>query len=72
MNGMTNTALLEVIIAFSGKTKKELADMLGITEELFQKKINGYADFMVSEVEILARELKMTDSVINYAFFNAA
>lgn len=72
MNGMTNTPLLEITIALSGKNKKELAGMLGISEEFFQRKINGYADFMSREAQILMRELRMSEDVAKYIFFNAA
>lgn len=70
MNGMTNSAVLDIVISCSGIPRTFLAQRLGITEKLFDMKVNGKADFTCGEVQILANCLCMSDEVVQFIFFN--
>ena len=54
---MTNTTLLEELIAKSGLKKKFLADSLGITTTALTTKIRNIREFKASEIEILCNHL---------------
>ena len=67
-----NTAELRAAIARVGKTYRDLAKSLGISEQTFYNKLNGESDFKASEIKALRGELNLTSEEINYIFFNDA
>lgn len=54
---MTNTALLEEVIAQSGYKKSYLANKIGISAYTLALKINNKTEFWASEIEILCELL---------------
>lgn len=54
---MTNTLELEIIIKRSGLTKKQLAEMLGLSNMGFYKKLNNITEFKASEIVSLCEIL---------------
>lgn len=54
---MTNTSLLEEMIAKSGMKKKFLAEAIGITTAALTMKIRNIREFKASEIEILCNHL---------------
>lgn len=54
---MVNTQLLECKINDSGKTKTFLSGKLGVSIQTFKKKCSNEAEFKVSEMFILCKEL---------------
>lgn len=58
---MTNTELLERKIAESGKKKGYLASKCGLSRTWFLKCVKNQAEFKTSQVNILCRELNITD-----------
>jgi hypothetical protein len=57
---MTNTNLLEIRIANSGKKKGYLAEKIGLSSAGFRNCITNKSEFRVSQVEILCDELGIT------------
>lgn len=57
---MTNTALLEIWIAKSGKKKKYLAGKVGLSYAGFRNCCINKADFTASQIQILCDELNIT------------
>ena len=66
---MTNTKLLEAKITESGRTKKYLADQLGITYQGFYLKLIGKNEFIASEIQKLTKLLDIPDKEIKPIFF---
>ena len=58
---ITNCGKLKGLIVEKGKNFKECALALDISEFQFRQKINGKADFWVSEAIILGNYLKLTE-----------
>lgn len=48
---------LKAEILLKNKSRKELAEKLGIKPRTFNTKLNGISDFTVKEIEILKEEL---------------
>lgn len=59
---MTNTRILESAIARSGKTKKELASILNLSEMGLYKKINAITEFKGKEIAMLRDALALSPS----------
>ena len=57
---MTNTNLLNTIIANSGLKKGHLASILGITAASLWQKISNKREFKASEIQILCTALGIT------------
>lgn len=68
---MTNTALLESIIADRGLKKNYIAKMLGVTPETLIRKIKNASDFKASEIDKMCQILAIDDLKIRDAVFFA-
>lgn len=68
---MTNTRLLEGAIARSGKTKKELAKILNLSEMGLYKKISAQTEFKGKEIAILRDVLSLSSSEMTEIFLTA-
>lgn len=68
---MTNTALLEELIARSGKKKKFLAEKCGLSTTGFRNCVNNAAEWRVSHITILCAELGIKDLETKDAIFFA-
>lgn len=66
---MTNTALLMQKIDGSGLKLAYIAENMGISYYGLRLKINGTNEFKQSEIECLARLLKLKQSEIRAIFF---
>ena len=66
---MTNTALLESIIAGSGLKKNYIAKNLGITPEPLIRKIKNASEFKASEIDKLCQLLAIVDPKMREAVF---
>ena len=65
---MTNTERLKAKIAASGRTKKYLADQLGITYQGFYLKLTGKNEFIASEIQKLTKLLDIPDEEVKGIF----
>lgn len=68
---MTNTELLEAKIKDSGKKKKHLCAVLGISRPTFRKLLTGQAEFTTGQVKILCVELGIKTQAEKEAIFFA-
>ena len=66
---MTNTALLEAVIAESGYKKSYIARVLGIRIETLGRKIRNISNFTAREVDLLCEVLSITDLEQKEAIF---
>lgn len=66
---MTDSIELEVAITRAKLTKQEIASKLGITAMGLYKKINNLSEFKASEIVILSKLLKLTNSQREKIFF---
>ena len=57
---MLNKTALKVEMMRSGHTQKTLAKAIGISERTFYNRLKK-ADFGISEIEVMMKELKLTD-----------
>ena len=64
-----NTGLLMAKIESSGKSKSELAELLGITRQGLYNKLCGDSEFKSSEIRILSGLLKLTPEERDLIFF---
>jgi hypothetical protein len=62
---MINTELINKRILASGKTKKELASMMGMSPSSFYRKCSGKVSFRVSEFMLLCNLIHATKDEIN-------
>lgn len=69
---MTNTELLEEKIKKSGKKISYLAEKCGLSYAGFRNCVTNKAEFRVSHVETLCRELEITSLKERQAIFFAA
>lgn len=69
---MTNTELLEDKIKKSGKKISYLAEKCGLSYAGFRNCVTNKAEFKVSHVETLCRELEITSLKERQAIFFAA
>lgn len=72
VNSMTNTKLLDQLIAESGKKKSYLAKKCGLSLAGFRNCCINKAEFKVSQVDILCAELNITSLKVKQAVFFAA
>ncbi|MCH4182976.1 MAG: DUF739 family protein [Prevotella sp.] len=64
---MTDTIALETAIRKSRMTKKEVAALLGLSEQGFLLKLNNKNEFKASEIERLCSMLSLPDNSIFFA-----
>lgn len=65
-----NTAELRAAIARAGTTNRELAKIIGISEQSFHNKIRGDTEFKGSEIGKLSASLNLSMDAVNAIFFN--
>ena len=65
---MLNVEDLQMAIARAKKTKRELAQTLGLSEHAFYNKSAGVSEFRASEIKKLADELALTPEEIVQVF----
>lgn len=68
---MTNTKLLQMAITNSGKTKREIAKRLGISEMGLYKKITARSEFKGNEIAKLKDILSLSSDEMSEIFLNA-
>ena len=66
---MTNTALLESIIADRGLKKNYIAKMIGVTPETLIRKIKNASEFKASEIDKMCQILAITAPEMREAVF---
>ena len=66
--GVLNVENLRMAIARAKKTKRELAQALGLSEHTFFNKSVGVSEFRASEIRKLADELALTPEEIVQVF----
>lgn len=64
-----NTAMLIDRIERSGKSKSEIAELLGITRQGLYNKLNGEREFKSSEIRIISGLLSLTAEERDLIFF---
>ncbi len=65
-----NTPELRAAVARSGKTNRELAKSLGLSETAFYNKVGGQTQFKNSEIKKLAELLGLSLEAVNVIFFD--
>lgn len=68
---MTNTAELEGAIAKSGKSKKEIAAALALSEAGLWKKITNQSEFKATEIKKIQSLLSLSAAERDLIFFCA-
>ena len=68
---MTNTELLEEMIARSGKKKSYLAQRCGLSLNGFRNCCTNKAEFKASQIQVLCEELNITSLKERHAIFFA-
>ena len=66
---MTNTELLEQVIAESGLKKRAIAKKIGISAYSLAKKINQVTEFKASEIDAMCFVLRITDRRLKEQIF---
>ena len=61
--GMTNTELLEKVIANSGYKKQFLASKIGLSYQGFLNKVQNKQDFRAKEIMILCKLLRISSEL---------
>ena len=64
-----NTLLLLSKIEASGKSKSEIAELLGITRQGLYNKLSGESEFKSSEIKLLSSFLSLTPEDRDIIFF---
>ena len=64
-----NVAMLVAKIEASGRSKSEIAEMLGITRQGLYNKLSGETEFKSSEIKILSMLLSLTPEERDHIFF---
>lgn len=57
------------LLKLNGITQKDLADVLGITYQTLNIKINGHKDFTQSEIMIIKQFFRLSPEQLCYIFF---
>ncbi len=63
---------LRVAATRAGKTNKQLAMDLGLSDQAFYNKLNGKVEFKASEIKRLASLLCLNMGAVNNIFFDGA
>ena len=64
-----NVAMLVAKIEASGRSKSEIAEMLGITRQGLYNKLSGETEFKSSEIKALSILLSLTSDERDHIFF---
>jgi predicted transcriptional regulator len=66
-----NTAMLKSVMALHGHTNRDVASLLGITEQSVSNKINeNGTEFKQGEIAKMAKKYKLTPEQIKAIFFD--
>lgn len=65
-----NSNILKSKIKLNEDTQEGLAEYLGITNSTLSFKINGKADFLRSEIQLIKQRYKLTPQEIDQIFFS--
>lgn len=68
---MTNTELLDQLIAESGKKKRHLAEKVGLSRAGFRNCMTNKAEFTASQIDTLCEELNIKSLKLKEAVFFA-
>ena len=66
---MTDTKALEIVLLKKGKSKKDLAELLGVSMQTIYNKINNAVDFKTQEVKAITEFLQLTQEEMMAIFF---
>lgn len=66
---MTNTLKLKAAIAESGLSQELIAELLGISSQVLEAKVNGVREFTASEIRRLYDILNLTNQSVMEIFF---
>lgn len=64
-----NVAMLVAKIEASGRSKSEIAELLGITRQGLYNKLSGETEFKMSEIKVLSMLLSLTPEERDHIFF---
>lgn len=65
-----NSNILKAKIKLNQDTQEDLAEHLGITNSTLSFKINGKADFLRAEIQLIKQRYNLTPNEIDQIFFN--
>lgn len=65
-----NSPEFRAAVARSGRTNRELAKSLGLSETAFYNKVGGQTQFKNSEIKKLAELLSLSMASVNAIFFD--
>lgn len=66
---MTDTKALEIVLLEKDKSKKDLAELLGVSMQTIYNKINNVVDFKTQEVKAITEFLQLTQEEMMAIFF---
>ena len=66
---MTDTKEFEIVLLKRGKTKMDIANLLGVTLQTIYNKINNNVDFKAREIIAISNYLKLTNRERDNIFF---
>lgn len=66
---MLNVKKFRSILILKGKTIKNIAELLNINVTTLYRKLNGESDFYRSEIDSIAKYLKLTLEEVEEIFF---
>lgn len=66
---VTDTKKLEIMLLEKGKSKKDLAELLGVSLQTIYNKVNNLVDFKTQEVKAIAQFLGLNQEQMVSIFF---
>lgn len=66
---MLNVKKFRSVLILKGKTYKNIAELLNINVATLYRKLNGESDFYRSEIDSIAKYLKLTLEEVEEIFF---
>lgn len=66
---MTDTKKFEATLILKGKTKKDIAELLGVALQTVYNKINNVVDFKGKEISAIISFLELSTEEMNEIFF---
>ena len=66
---VTDTKKLEIILLEKGKSKKDLAELLGVSLQTIYNKVNNLVDFKTQEVKAITEFLGLNQEQMVSIFF---
>ena len=66
---MLNVKKFRSVLILKGKTYKNIAELLNINVTTLYRKLNGESDFYRSEIDSIAKYLKLTLEEVEEIFF---